>query len=435
MKPRLRLALKYFPIFTTDLSNKKTGISFGACKRSVQCAWFLLGWLLMLAPVSLGSPAESPSGSIALQQEGLQESSKSDNEEPSVTGQSSAAANSPTSSTSSSERPEPALSTDLMEIQKILDDASKTNGPNVGVVENSVEEKVEPQKLFATFPYDHNVLPIEMQHLIRDPKADLKSIACGLIQRKKDFILRWEQKRTTSDEFPRSLDELEILCFLPEQYIDSVVTLGQRNIHQVGHSRGLCEKEVRAKAEDFMLGIHLEEKYDADPASAVHQLRPKYGFVNFFSPCGVKINPFRLFQYGQVIVVYADAVKNRTTYTYGDSLASYCEPLSMTMNPLDPLPLSLLRPPSETERNCRYVESQVWGPIELTDIKELRIPKERTDLAKNLANCGLPVFSYDRQKIEECYMYIDVSDCGWQRGEAINALAVELVKKERLAQR
>lgn len=324
--------------------------------------------------------------------------------------------------------------TDSGDIAKILERASSNSGAAAKVVEKEAPPSVRAS--FANFPYDHNVLAEQLQGVIKDPGTDLKEVSCGLVERKKQFMLRWSNASSNEQSgFPNSVNALELLCFIPEQYIESVLKSGQKNIHQVGHSRGLCEKEIRAKAEDFMIGIHLEEKYDALPTSPMHQIRPKYGFVNFYSPCQVKMNPFRLFQYGQLIVVYADAVKERTTYTFGDSLASYCEPLSVTMNPLDPLPLSLLRPPSESEKNCRYVEAQIWGPINSEDIKEIRIPKDRTDLAQKLAGCGLPIFSYDRQKIEETDLYVDVSDCGWQRGEPLNALAIELVKKEKLAQK
>lgn len=288
---------------------------------------------------------------------------------------------------------------------------------------------------FVNFPYDHNVLPLEFQNAIRDPKADLKKIAASLIERKKQFVLRWDDPaKMERDFFPESMEDCELLCFIPEQYIDSVLAKGQKNVHQVGHSRGLCEKVVRSKAEDFMIGIHLEGAYDDKADSPVHALRPKYGFVNFPNRCGVKMNPFRLFQYGQVIVVYRDQVKHRTTYTFGDSLASYCEPMAVTLRPLDPMPLSIMKPPSEKEKTCRYVEAQIWGPIDASDIKEIRVPAERKDLAQKLANCGVPVYSYDRTKIEETDCYTDVSECGWQRGEALNQLAVDQVQKEKLAQ-
>lgn len=320
-------------------------------------------------------------------------------------------------------------------IEKILERASGGAFATATSLDSHISEGVKER--FSNFPYDHNVLSDECQALIRAADADLKEIACGLVERKRKFILRWEapQKVNCDSIFPTSVNMLELLCFMPEQYIESVLRSGQKNVHQVGHTRGLCEKEVRAKAEDFMVGIHLEDKYDPSQGSAMHQLRPKYGFVNFFAPCGVRMNPFRLFQYGQVILVYRDSVKDRTTYTFGDSLASYCEPLSMTMNPLDPIPLRLLRAPSTVEKNCRYVEAQIWGPIDVSDIKELRVPRTRTDLAEKLSMCGLPVFSYDRQKIEESDEYTDVSACGWQRGEPLNALAIELVKKEKLAQK
>ncbi len=300
--------------------------------------------------------------------------------------------------------------------------------------------KIELMHELVDFPFDHNTLPPDYLEMIKSPQTDMRRVAASLMERKKQFITRWEDpsQYETEENFPKTANDFELICIFPEQYLDSLMQKGQLNVHQVGHSRGVCEPAIRAHAEDFMIGIHLESKYDGNPDSRLHLLRPKYGYVNLFKPCGIKVNPFRLLQYGQVLIVYNDEVKQRSSFTYGDSLASYCEPWAITMRPLDPTPLTLLRPPDERKgeaSNCRYIEAQIWGPIDLSDIKEFRIPKERKDLLTKLASSGKPVFSYDREKMELNDNYIDICDCGWLRGEALNKAAVEELKKEKVAQK
>ncbi len=301
---------------------------------------------------------------------------------------------------------------------------------------HSAEERSDLIPAFTNFPFDYNVLPDDFLQAIKSPQNDLRKIAASFMERKRLFVTRWDDPTLNIGDpnFPQSASEVEVICIFPEQYLDSLFEKGQLNLHQVGHSRGVCEPAIRAQAEDFMIGIHLESKYNPDPSSRVQALRPKYGCVNFLKPCGIKVNPFRLLQYGQVLIVYNDEVKKRTSFTFGDSLASYCEPWAITLHPLDPHPLTMLHPPGPKESSmCRYVEAQIWGPIELSDIKEFRIPAERKDLLEKLSKSGKPVFSYDRSKMEENDSFIDVSDCGWQRGTAMNQAAVDLLKKESIA--
>jgi len=290
---------------------------------------------------------------------------------------------------------------------------------------------------FVNLPFDHNIMPEEYLSAIKSPQSDLRKVANSLMERKKQFILRWENPNSasdSSDNFPKSFDDLELVALFPEQFLDSFLKQGQLNVHQVGHSRGVCQPDIRAHAEDFFIGIHLENKYEPNRESRLHYLRPKYGYINLLKPCGLKSNPFRLIQYGQILFVYNEEVKYRSSYTYGDSLASYCEPWAITMHPLDPVPLTMMKPPGKEESaNCRFIEAQIWGPLELQDIKEFRVPKDRKDLVDKLTATGKPVFSYDREKMEQNDCYVEVCDGGWLRGEPLNAEASKLLEKESLA--
>lgn len=272
-------------------------------------------------------------------------------------------------------------------------------------------------------PFSHNILSDEYIKQMNQGKLDLRKFAASLVERKRLFQDRWGSNQTEkpkeTSNFPGSLDAVEVVSFFPEKHLDSFLAQGQLNVHQVGHSRGLCDPLVRASAEDFMIGIHLESRYSSRHDSSLHYLRPKYGFVNFLKPSGVMINPNRLLRYGQVLLVYKDEVKLRTTYSYGDSLVSYCEPWEVNRHPIEPMALTCLQPPKEAYAKARYIEAQIWGPLDLSDIKEFRVPEERTDLAEKLASTGLPVYAYDRASMELCDQFTEESLAGLGQGKKL----------------
>ncbi len=278
---------------------------------------------------------------------------------------------------------------------------------------------------FLSVPFSGTDMPPELTQQVKDGKVDLRKLAITLVERKRQFQDRWKNEDNEGEipckTFPESCDDLEIVSFFPEQYIDSLIERGQLNMHQTGESRGLTQRELRAKAENSMIGIRMEPEINQDPKSILQYLRPKYGLVNFSKPCGIKVNPNRLLIYGQVIIVYANSVKMRTTYTYGDSLSSYCHYIAGdTKFFVDPKSMLEFAPPEHREsRDVRYVETQTWGPIDLSDIQEFRIPAERKDLLEKLKRAGKPIYSYSRENIESCDYHMDESEIGIGRGELL----------------
>lgn len=283
-------------------------------------------------------------------------------------------------------------------------------------------------------PFNLNTLSDYYIKQIKSNKVDLRRFAASLVERKRLFQERWGNNQTEKPQPGASfisVENVELIAFFPEKYLDSFIKNGQLNVHQTGHSRGLCEPAIRASAEDFMLGIHLEAHYDGKSGSALHYLRPKYGFVNFLQKAGVSVNPNRWLRYGQIVLVYKDEVKFRTTYTYGDSLVSYCEPWEKSRIPIEPAALTCLEPPKAELKQIRYVEAQIWGPLNLSDIKEFRVPSARPDLVEKLDKLGLPVYAYDRESMELCDEFIDASLVGIARGKQLNAaLSAEAAKSK-----
>jgi len=277
---------------------------------------------------------------------------------------------------------------------------------------------------FLNIPFDSSDMPPECEKELKSGKVDLKKVAVSLVQRKRLFQDRWKRPPDPvelPETFPENCDDVEVMSFFPEQFIDSLLTEGQLNVHQTGESRGLTQLTIRAKAENSMIGIKLEPVHDSNPKSPLQFLRPKYGIINFLKPCGIRMNPNRLLIYGQVIIVYKDDIKMRTMYSYGDSLFSFCHYAAGEL-PEFMEPHSLLEfaaPEKKEYTDVRYVEAQIWGPIDLSDIKEFRIPKERVDLLEKLKKAGKPIYSYSRDNMECCDYHMDESEIGVSRGEVL----------------
>lgn len=280
---------------------------------------------------------------------------------------------------------------------------------------------------FLNLPFNGAELPAEYAAEINAGKVDMRKLAVTLVERKRQFQNRW--KKADDDDldvevpatFPKSADEIELVSFFPEQYIDYLIEKGQLNMHQTGESRGLTQRIIRAKAENSMIGIKLEAEPDSNPKSTMQYLRPKYGLVNFTKPCGVKVNPNRLLIYGELMIVYNDDVKMRSMYSYGDSLSTYCHYMAKDLKEyVEPRAVLDFAPPQKNDTwDVRYVEAQIWGPIELSDIKEFRIPKERKDLLEKLKKAGKPVYSYSRENMENCDFHMEESEIGISRGEQL----------------
>ena len=281
---------------------------------------------------------------------------------------------------------------------------------SVAAQAESSANKDQPNELIETLI----ALPINSKQL--DPSFlkdyDSRLVAASLLERNRRFQQRWTPQTPVSSDFPTDKD-VEILSLVPAANVKSLLKNGQLNLHQTKHTRGAFQLSRRAELEDLMLGIVLEDKYNASPTSPIHNLRPKYGLVNFLKPCGVKINPQQhLLDYGDILVVYRDEVKRRATYTYSDSLSGYFVTVD---GPSKPRMLCDLTAPVDKSRVLTYVEAQVWGAIDLADIAEFRIPEQRNDLLRVLKPAGLPIYSYDRERFARNTYPLEVSQLGLNR--------------------
>lgn len=256
--------------------------------------------------------------------------------------------------------------------------------------------------------------------------ADLRAVACQLVEEKFRSDCRWKKDDEPQKEVGFDpMSDTEILSLIPMGYVKSLIKHGQLNLHQVGHSRGQHHKWWREQVEDISIGVHLPLK----PPEIGTALRPKYGFVNFLKPCGFSINPdasrigHDWLRYGEIVIVYKNDVKHRTTYTYGDSIELMSEKPGLIgiADASKPRPICHMIPPHRSERPIEYVEAQVWGPVDISDISEFRIPKDcPRSLADTLRATRVPVNYYDRGALETLRFPHEPYRWGFDRSDKSN---------------
>jgi hypothetical protein len=257
-------------------------------------------------------------------------------------------------------------------------------------------------------PYSYNVLDSKYYKLL-----DSRDIAAALIERQRRFLKRWQKPVSAAallaTDFPTTND-VEVLSMLPVARAAQIIEHGQLNLHQVSTKNApLSSLQLRAQVEDLILNIRLEPEYSSNKKAPSHFLRPKYGCVHFLKPSGVTVNPNRWLGFGELLVVYRDSVKQRMTYTYGDSHCRIAVETATIKHPSDPAALADLSPPDDKHRQVPYTEAQIWGAIDMADVAEFRIPDDRKELADSLKPAGLPIYTYDRQTLESIDQPIEES--------------------------
>lgn len=289
---------------------------------------------------------------------------------------------------------------------------------NFGTADDAV--RLAAIRELVEMPFTYNILDPKYLKLL-----DSRDIATALLERERRFLHRWQKPNLKANmaakDFPTPQD-VEIISIMPAAYSLQLIAHGQLNIHQITHKNNLenihtvasstavaSSRILRAQVEDLIVNIRLEPSYSTNTKALAHYIRPKYGCVHFLKPSGVFVNPNRWLCYGELLVVYRDSVKQRTTYTYGDSHCRIVVETATMKHPSDPALLEDLVPPDEKHRRVPYAEAQVWGAIDLADIAEFRIPNNHQELAEALKPAGLPIYTYDREAMESIDQPIEES--------------------------
>ena len=76
-----------------------------------------------------------------------------------------------------------------------------------------------------------------------------------------------------------------------------------------------------------MIGLDLNETVSSDLISKVHEVRPKYGFLDVEATSPEEsARIVKMKYYGNIVAVIKDAIKARATWTSGDSLNIKAQP-------------------------------------------------------------------------------------------------------------
>jgi hypothetical protein len=145
-----------------------------------------------------------------------------------------------------------------------------------------------------------------------------------------------------------------------EQYIDEIQKRCFLNQHQVQHSGGNFDPNRRAENEDGIAKIKLESSYTYNADNPANKVRPKFaGFAFKDAVPNAHDHLNTLANYGNVIAVFKDSVKDRTTFSPRNSLGYPNDTYTLDFRPKDWKP---------NENGNYYWEAQIWGELCLKDV-------------------------------------------------------------------
>ena len=154
-------------------------------------------------------------------------------------------------------------------------------------------------------------------------------------------------------------NDSKIILAFQMKYFPLIKKNGFLNQFQVNHSINMDRKN-RQKVEDELSGTKLKRyKSLKDP---YNYLRPKYAYLTLDKESGYKatggihINS----NYGQIYAKFKDEVKDRSTFTGGDSLYMIGAKKGSAR--------SFRATQSDTTDVYQYWEAQVWGELTLDDV-------------------------------------------------------------------
>lgn len=176
-------------------------------------------------------------------------------------------------------------------------------------------------------------------------------------------------------------DEATLLMRVPSSAIDSIINYGLHNQHYTKTSGGDLNIDQRLQEEARMSAFSLGYSSNA------RKVLPKYSLLDLKS-IGVKtfLSDEEIGQqYGDVIFSFKEEVKQRTTWTLGDSLG-----LSGYKN--NKISFSLDFQSKNFPDKCMlYCEAQIWGELDFSDVDHVLIP-EGMEVPDSLKRLGISVY-------------------------------------------
>ncbi len=205
---------------------------------------------------------------------------------------------------------------------------------------------------------DYDVIPKEIFR-----KYDSKLIAMSIIKRKHE---KYEEK--SSDTAYDYMQDSEVIISFKGQYFSNIQKSCFLNQHQISQSGGTFDPKRRANVEDRFIGIRIEKDYSkkTNYDDVYSWVRPIYSYLQLSkNHHGLKTSGFST-QYGNVFARLNNSVKQRSTFSLGDSLLmeySYKSDVRQYIHTF------FSRPKREHKKiEDRYNETHVWGKTCLSDV-------------------------------------------------------------------
>jgi hypothetical protein len=150
--------------------------------------------------------------------------------------------------------------------------------------------------------------------------------------------------------------------------------------------------------------VRLEYSYQGGMDNPINQVRPKYAFLAFQRDTNGQQNEHLDRVYGNVVAVFKNEVKDRTTFTPVDSLNGNFDASgnlgsgkvpAYTFKYRANAPLSKI--PDPTDANTDYWEAQVWGKLGVRDVSYFLVgcPGDEAigkDAFESLKSTGVPIY-------------------------------------------
>jgi hypothetical protein len=212
-------------------------------------------------------------------------------------------------------------------------------------------------------------------------------IAASMVDR---FHLRNEASDNVAkpaEDFP---DNALVQMYINSTDLASIRKDGFLNEHQTGTSGGTMDPALRAQSEDKYIRLNLEPTYVDGIKNPVNDVRAKYSFLSFYrDSTGQEHSTFDN-QYGNIIVTFKDEIKDRSTFTPGDSLSDVGN-AGFTVYTFK------YRSNSPIQLVDSYWETQIWGNLTLADVKYFLINCPGSaglsdDEMAQLKKTGIPVY-------------------------------------------
>ena len=285
---------------------------------------------------------------------------------------------------------------DDKDVQKYLELQKIYNGPSVPYGEPGYEEYQQAKSDYRNAPQhvvDRARMALNLENKAQDIANSRYNEEAGLTA---DQI----EAEVTGD-LQKFVDENPVAVQIPFSRLDSVLDNGVQSMYETGTrggKRGEFYQEVRSDAEAAFYGYNSEDT----PA----EQRPVYGFVkrpDDLSSDGPRTRTFdAVGTYGNTTVILKDSVRDNTTVTVDDSLEMYYSYRDILPTPINNVTLDSVstnrvgffigedRNIPFAQRPFTYVEAQIHGGVEPSDIESVILPKEPTKaLAAKMDGLGI----------------------------------------------